>query len=276
MTIPNSLRQATRAEKAMDKTREQSERDWRQSWWSTTDALSEVPATPREVLLEATNFVAETLGQSVSWVKQRRACGRHFRTLESAERVALIPRFAVASAAAKADPQTAAELILQAEHEGASLREFSAMLTGKSWTNAPENMTAQERLHVARTELKQRPHEVLADDAAREAAADADIDIRAAQGPKIHPDHIKNKLDQFDKSMADALGLDIPVQHLRTAKSEIQMAMMTRDIHGTDDDAFKNALAEVEKALDRAKADATTVKWTADDRRLAQEMGLNL
>jgi hypothetical protein len=272
-----ALKRATRAEKAMDKTREQSERDWRDAWWVTTMALAAVPARPQEDLTAATSFVADTLGQSRQYVSMRRSCGRHFFQLELEIRNRLTPRFAIAAAQAKADAETAAELILQAEHEGASLREFSAMLTGKSWTNAPESMTAQERIHVAQTELKQRPHEVLADDAVRESADEASIQIRASRAPRSHPDHVENVTDRFEQGMARNLGIDIPVQHIEAGTKELLMAMFARDIHGTDEAAYERAIAEHEIVVKRVKADkAKHVAWSEKDRELAAEMGLNI
>lgn len=271
-----SVKRAARAEKTAFQAQAETERSAREAWWATTDALAAVPATPQVDLSAAISYVADTLGQTRGWVTQRRTCGRYFHRSSDEIRVRLIPRFAVAAAQAKADPETAAELILQAEHEGASLREFSAMLTGNSWTSAPENMTAQERIHVARTELRQRPHEVLEDDEVRESADEASIQIRASRAPRSHPDHITNVTDQFEQNMARQLGIDIPVQHLQTAVSELYAAMFTRDIHGTNEAAWKEAVAKVEAALRRVKADTKQEKWSEDDRRLAAEMGLNI
>lgn len=272
-----SLRRAARAEKAAEQAKAASERDWRHAWWETTSGLAEMPGA------EAVAVVAETLGQSKSWVQKRRNCGRFFSVVGETERIELPPSmalYAVLEGGNDLDVSLVVDLLHQAEHEQSSTREFYEMLTGRSKSTSPtppKDLTKQQRINIAREELKQRAHEVLEDDEAREAAGDADIAIRASRGvPPWPKERTEAVIGGLDKSMADALGLDIPVQHLRTAKSEIQAAMFTRDIHGTDDDAFKNALAEVEHELDRAKADATTVKWTADDRRLAKEMGLNL
>jgi hypothetical protein len=272
-----AVRSAVTAEKAAENMREQGERHWRESWWATTDALANVPSTPRDGLSAAIALVVETLGyKSPSYAKRRRICGQRFSTLEGAERAKLLPRFAIAASDAGTDPETAAGLILQAEHEGASLREFNAALTGRSWTNAPENMTPAERITVARRELQQRPHEVLADDATRESADEASIEIRATRAPRLHPHHTQNVMAEFDKNSAAAFGVDIAVQHLKAAKSELLMAMFTRDIHGANAQAWREALSEMEKALLRVQGASTHETWSEDDRRLAAEMGLNI
>lgn len=278
MNITN-LKRAARAERAAEQARAASEQEWRHAWWATTSGLGEMPGA------EAVAVVADTLGQSKTWINKRRNCGRFFSVVAESERIELPPTlalYAVLEGGNDLDPALVVELLLQAEHEGASTREFYAMLTGQSKSTTstpPKDLTKQQRINIAREELRQRPHEVLEDEEARAAAADADLDIRVRQGPPpLHPDHQKNVMNEFDKNMARALGIDIPTQHLRTAESELLMAMFTRDIHEVNDEAaWDEALNKAEIALRRVKGDAKKHEaWTADDRRMAQELGLNL
>jgi hypothetical protein len=263
-----AVRRAAKAERAAEKTREEGERDWRQAWWVTTMALAAVPATPQPNLTEATNAVVEALGHSRKYVGLRRACGKHLFLLEEEIRSNLIPRFAIAATQAKADPQTAAELILQAEHEGCSLREFSAMLTGQSWTKAPENMTPEERLHVARTEIKQRPHEVLKDDKTREAADEASLQIRASQPrPRITDEYADHVVNQAGKSMADRMGIEIPLEHLDASAGEIASALHARTVHGVrDKKSWNRKLDEIHRMEVMAREDDES--WTEEDQEL--------
>jgi hypothetical protein len=278
MGVPTNLRKVVRAEKDAEQVREAGEQSWREAWWETTIALAAVPASPREQLSEAIAFVADTLGQSRNWVTQRRSCGRHFASLELSEQIRLIPRFAVVAAQAKADPQTAAELIHQAEHEGSSLREFSAMLTGRSWTNAPENMTSEERLHVARTELKSRPDEVMADDEVEEAVDQAWRNKRISRAGLAHVEEEQEaRLHNFDRNASKAFGLpEVPIQHLNAAAGEIDSAIVARDIHGLEnEDAWGAAIAKIEQHLALAK-NADPARWSKEDQEIAKALGLNL
>jgi hypothetical protein len=267
-----AVRRAARAEKAVEKTRAEAEREWRQAWWVTTMALADAPDA------EGVKAANEVLNQSATWIRSRRRCGAWFKNLENREVGELIPRYAVAAAQAAAaqvkagivdlDPETAADLIIQAEHEDCGVRAFNAMLTGRSWTNAPENMTDAERLHVARTEIKKRPHEVLDDDETREAADEASIEIRASQPrPRITDEYADHVVNQAGKSMADRMGTEIPLEHLDAAAGEIASALHARTVHGVKDTkSWNRKLDEIHRMEDMARMEDES--WTEADQEL--------
>ena len=85
-------------------------------------------------------------GHSAATAKSRRSTGE--RLSESSLAATLpLPRFARIAAewlGAKADEAKVVEaikLLADAERDEMSLREFSAALTGRSWTKTPENLT---------------------------------------------------------------------------------------------------------------------------------------
>ena len=273
-----AVRKAARAERAAEKARSESERDWRSAWWVTSNALAAVPATPRDQLVASIDIVVETTGASRTWINLRRQCGKWSGVLEYAQQTALIPRFAIAAMQAKADPETAAELILQAEHEGCSLREFSGMLTGRSWTNAPENMTDAERLHVARTELKRRPAEVLEDEEVAEAVAEADRAKHVSRAGLAHmAEENEARLHNFDRNASKRFGLpEVPIQHLDGALREIVAGIAAVDIHGLENEA------DWDDHCDRIIQAGTTAKkkphtkgvdtWSPEDQALLDDL----
>jgi hypothetical protein len=276
MTDPlSAVRRAARAEKAAEQNREQGERDWRQTWWATTDALAAVPATPREQLGDAIRIVVQVTGNSRDWVSKRRSCGRWFVALKRDERATLQPRFAVASLEAKADAETAAELIRQAEHEGASLREFNTMLTGRSWTNTPENLTQTERVDIARKELRTRP-EVVLDDETSEVVDEMFTTRRAReQHYTTSPEHVEYVVGGAKNQMAKTLGTELPLMRLREAISEIVGAIHEKSLFGLHDvGTWNELLDQIHRVEEMARAEVTVATITDDDRRMLEELGL--
>src|SRR5262252_10079916 len=126
-----AVKAAARAEKAADRTRAEAEQEWRSAWWVTTMALGAVPASPPSMLIEANDAVTEICGGTRGYASLRRSCGKHYFGLEAETRERLVPRFAIAAAKAKVDPELAADLIIEAEHEDVGLRAFNEMLTMK-------------------------------------------------------------------------------------------------------------------------------------------------
>ena len=262
-----AVRKAARAEKAAEKARSDSERDWRSAWWVTTMALATVPSTPRPQLVEAIGVVADTTGTTRNWATRRRSCGQWFASLERSELDSLVPRFAIVAAEAKADPKTAAELIIQAEHEDCGLRAFNEMLTLREWKTG-EDLTPKQRLAIAQKELRERPHEVLEDDATREAADEASIEIRASQPrPRITDEYADHVVNQAGKSMADRMGTESPLEHLDASAGEIASALHARTVHGVKDKkSWNRKLDEIHRMEDMARMEDES--WTEEDQEL--------
>jgi hypothetical protein len=156
------VRAAAKAEAAAETGRAASDRAWRAAWWRTTMALAAVPARPQSLLKAANDaMIAEGLGKDRNWLSMRRRTGIAFQSF-ALERETLPPRLAVV-AATRPDAVITAEVvadILKAEADEVGVRKFSFDLTGKSWTNAPENMTADEQDAVVRNVATRRPHAV--------------------------------------------------------------------------------------------------------------------
>jgi len=273
MSSVTAVRRAAKAERAAEQAREEGERAWRSAWWVTSLTLAELPDA------EGIKAAGEVLGQSQSWLRSRRKCGAWFKNLENRSPSELIPRFAVAAANAKIEPQLAADLIIQAEHEDCGLRAFNEMLTGQPWTRAAEDMTPDQRLHVARTELKRRPDEVLADEEVAEAVAEADRAKHISRAGLAHvAEENEGRLQNFDRNASKRFGLpEIPVQHLDGALREIVAGIAAVDIHGLEDEAAWD------DRCDRLIQAATTAKkkphtkgndvWTPADQALLDELG---
>ena len=159
MTWKTALTRAINAEVAAEQAATQAEDERRRTWWDTTWALASVP---RAEVSEAVEQYTVKLGHSASHAKKRRMTGERFPQSVLANTLPM-PRFAQAAAdwlGAKPDEAKVAEaikLLADAEKNEQSLREFNLALTGKSWTNAPENMTEAEENAVVAKVAKQRP-----------------------------------------------------------------------------------------------------------------------
>lgn len=177
-----ALIRAISAEVAAEKAAEQAEDERRSTWWDTTWALADVPRA--EWGQAEAEYVRRTHGKA-STAKKRRLAGSRFPESSLAGTLPM-PRFAQVAAdwlGAKADDakvREAVRLLTEAERNEQSLREFSQSLTGKSWTNAPENMTEADEDAVIEKVAKTRPH-AIANQVSKPAVAKATMQNAAAR-----------------------------------------------------------------------------------------------
>jgi len=150
---------------------------WRTAWWETTYALGSVSG--RGVIGDAVAVVAETTGQSLAWVRQRRQCGVAFLTLGSKE---LPPRMACAVAQTPGIDVTAdlVAQMIQAEKDGIGLREFTAALTGNAWSDTPEGASVETIKKIVEAQPEVVGRAVAHNDEAEKAYDRASVDRRLA------------------------------------------------------------------------------------------------
>ncbi len=113
---------------------------WRTAWWETTLALGKV--TGKAATGNAQRAVADTLDQSLSWVRRRTMAGRAFDSLAGIHDAPTRMAVEVVSAGIEPTAELVAEMI-QAERDGIGLREFTANLTGKGWADTPEGASEE-------------------------------------------------------------------------------------------------------------------------------------
>lgn len=159
------------AEKAAAATKAEADVKQRQEWWATTLMLAE--AKTKADIGAAYDVVERVLGQSRTYLGQRRATGLAFAMLEHGD---ITPRKAMEAVRAGADitPELV-ERIRQSEADGESLREFAASLTGKQWSvGSPEVIVkaVTENPEIAKA-IAADPDAHLAVERERNMAADA-------------------------------------------------------------------------------------------------------
>lgn len=124
---------------------------WRSAWWALTLGLAEVPndGTGRPQL----ERVAQITGTTVNSVRNRGRLGRRLVTLGVSNLDTLPPRMVLAIPAELLTVATV-ERAREAEAEGLSLREFSAALTGREWSDTAGGASAEK---IAETLSKAEP-----------------------------------------------------------------------------------------------------------------------
>ena len=129
------IRELAKRERRAETSRKTAEGKWRQAWWQTTLTLGSLD---RKARFEACSVVVKATGQSREWVLERARLGAAFYEAGYHEITGLPPRMAVEMIRNKVEvnDQTIATL-KQAEESGMSLREYSASLSGKSWSDTP-------------------------------------------------------------------------------------------------------------------------------------------
>lgn len=147
--MSTNIRDVARRERAAEQTREEADAAWRAAWWATTLALAAIEGQ-RETA-RAFAEVADELGYKThKYLSHRKATGRRVEVDHLLKAVihSLPPRLSVvfASEAGHRIDAQAAEVLLQAERDGVSLREFAKQLDAMpvSWENA-EDRAARER-----------------------------------------------------------------------------------------------------------------------------------
>lgn len=171
-----NLRRAAQAERAAERSAEEAQATYRQTWWNASWLLG---VCPQDEWTTARAEYMDLTGQVVSHVNSRRRVGHRFseETLASflpAGRLAIVAADALGRHATAEETAAMVDRMRQAETDGLSLREFSALLTGRSWTGAAENMTQAEQDHLVARVMRQRP-EVPAAVLAAEPTTRADV-----------------------------------------------------------------------------------------------------
>lgn len=214
MTWKQALTRAINAEVAAEQAATQAEGARRQTWWDTTWALASVP---RAEWGEAQAEYVRRTNHSKDHATVRRTTGGRF-TQNGLGTALPQPRFAIVASkwvGAKADETKvieAVKLLADAEKNEQSLREFNLALTGKSWTNAPENMTEAEEDEVVRKVARKRP-EIVAKQVAQPAvAAQVVADPQATtQVVRQRSQRTKRRIEQRKEAIA-AAGPDVKGQ----------------------------------------------------------------
>ena len=121
------------AEAEQNKTK--AEATWRKAWWETTLALGQI--TDRHAISEAQKLVAEVTGTSLRWIQDRTRTGRKLDPTLKIIRT-LPPRITMECVRKGVRIDNAMiDAMLEAERDGVSLREFSASLGGRGWSDTP-------------------------------------------------------------------------------------------------------------------------------------------
>lgn len=175
------LRTAVRAEVDAERAAEAQQAEWRRAWWETTWLLA---ACPRAEWGAAQAEYVKQTGHSKGAADHRRRTGTRLTQTDLGISLPQ-PRFAEAASnwigrdgdAAKI--AEAVKLLADAERDEMSLREFSQALTGRPWTNAPENLTAADEDVIIQRAARARPRQVariIASEPAAAAAIDEFVD----------------------------------------------------------------------------------------------------
>ena len=131
----STIARAARAEKMAEGDRKAAETAWRKAWWKTTLELAKPDDSAKKEIGEAYDEAEAILGQRRDYLSSRRQTGRAFVVLAHDEIETLQPRKAIAVKDAGIPVTTEViEMLRESEREEESLREFSARLTGTSWS----------------------------------------------------------------------------------------------------------------------------------------------
>jgi hypothetical protein len=156
---------AARREQAAEHNRTRAEHNWRAAWWQTTVALATPDENDRPAITAVYDAAEKILGQSRSWLSDRRMVGRRLADLLLEQKITLPPRLSMEYARNGGDPADAVAVITAAEADGVSLRDFAAQLGTQptSWQREGERepapldidtMDADEKAELARDLIK--------------------------------------------------------------------------------------------------------------------------
>ena len=219
MTWKSALTRAINAEVAAEKAATQAEEVRRQTWWATTWALA---AVPRSDWGEAQAEYVKRTNHSASTAKNRRLTGE--RLPESTLGSTLpMPRFAQAAATwigkdgDEAKVKEAIKLLAQAEKDDVHLRAFNQLLTGKPWTNSPENLTEADEDAVVEKVARQRPHSVARHTSKPQVAAAIVADPKATQAVIQQQSKRTQRLVKARKEAEVAAGADVKGENAAVA-----------------------------------------------------------
>lgn len=147
-----TIRQLAQREKRAEVDRKTAEEAWRTAWWATTYALGEY--TDKTALAEACTVVSKATGRSPGYIRSRAKTGAAF--LAAGHRNdTLPPRMAIELVSHKVGlTDEVIEGLVAAERDGKSLREYSASLTGRGWSDTAAGASADkiEQIFAAQPE----------------------------------------------------------------------------------------------------------------------------
>lgn len=176
-----ALTRAINAEVAAEKAATQAETERRSTWWDTTWALATVP---RAEWGEAQALYVQRTGHSKLTADSRRRTGTRLDQTSLAGGLPQ-PRFGREAAEAigknGGDVAEYVKLLRQAERDELSVREFRQLLTGKPWTNSPENLTEADEDAVLEKVARTRPAAVARHTAKPQVAAAVVADPQATK-----------------------------------------------------------------------------------------------
>ena len=181
MTWKSALTRAINEEVAAEKAATQAESERRRAWWATTWALALVP---RAEWAEAQTLYVQKTNHNKSTAEHRRRTGTRFTETALASglpngRFAEVASNWVGKDGDEVKVKEAVRLLAEAEKNEQSIREFKLALTGKPWTNAPENMTEADEDAVVEKVATRRP-QVVAQQATKPAVGKAIANIPQA------------------------------------------------------------------------------------------------
>jgi len=194
------LDKALKNERRADLDRSSAETAWRQSWWETTRLLA---ACPGEDWSEAKATYLANIG-SIKMASDRRKAGRRLPESFFTEGQLPGPRMALSAATAlgaDASDEATAEMVAKlyaAEADGLTLREFSQAITGRSWTNVPEELTRADEDAIIRRLADRRPEALAAAVADSPKAMGAVDDERSRRRTTPSPSSSPNPVDEVD------------------------------------------------------------------------------
>lgn len=132
-----------RREKRAETNRRTAERSWRLAWWHTTMALGNID--DKEELSKAVSVMTKVTGQSTGWVRSRANTGKALREAGHLVVTDLPPRMSIELVSRKVElTNKVIEGLKKAEESGMSLREYSASLTGKAWSDTAEGASEEK------------------------------------------------------------------------------------------------------------------------------------
>jgi hypothetical protein len=137
------IKELAAREKRAEANKRNAEESYQEAWWNTTMALGSL--TDQKKRLDACNVVANALGHSVKWTRDRAKTGKSFYEAGILIVKDLPPRMALELATSKHEVnEVTVENLRNAGRTGMSLREYSRSLTGKSWSDTAAGASSEK------------------------------------------------------------------------------------------------------------------------------------
>jgi hypothetical protein len=282
----NALKIVAAAERTAEQNKSLAEGAWRRAWWATTLILGQ--PTYRPDITDALDTAQEILGQSRSYLSDRRATGVVFADVSTLIDV-LPPRLSMAWAAAHAGQKATADDIAEivtAEHDGLSLREFAARYDQRfekprAERVPPSELSPEQVVEAARS----NPAVVdalAADRETREAVEDAGIRHRADARPDTPAglNTPEGRADAKESARRRVEGLmgdqtDEATNYLVGAAHELGHALFARERWGiTQPGAEADAVAAIDRLMAIYKAEIAGSGLTSEDRQFLDSIGV--